>query len=225
MINNNKCLAVIPARGGSKRLKRKNIKLFNGKPLIAWSIYAAKNSSYIDEVVVSTEDIEIASIALSFGATVPYLRPIALSKDNVDSTKPVLEILNNYKEYSQIVLLQPTSPLRTPLDIDECIKLSVYNRGMPCISVTNLINDVNVLAHKHKDNRLSPFKLLNTDLVKINGAVYTSSSQYFKNHGTFMMEETMSFEMPKERSIDIDTILDFKIAEELFKIEKLNDTD
>ena len=141
MINNNKCIAVIPARGGSKRLKRKNIKQFNGKPLIAWSIYAAKNSNYIDEVIVSTEDKEIADLALSFGANVPYMRPVDLSKDNVDSTEPVLDILNNFLEYQQVVLLQPTSPLRTTLDIDKCIELSVYNKGVPCIAVTNLVND------------------------------------------------------------------------------------
>tara|TARA_B110000238_G_scaffold90718_2_gene99413 strand:+ start:1531 stop:2208 length:678 start_codon:yes stop_codon:yes gene_type:complete len=225
LINNSKCIAVIPARGGSKRLKRKNIKQFNGKPLIAWSIYAAKNSNYIDEVIVSTEDKEIADLALSFGANVPYMRPVDLSKDNVDSTEPVLDILNNFLEYQQVVLLQPTSPLRTTLDIDKCIELSVYNKGVPCIAVTNLVNDFSVLVNKDKNNIISQFTVKNDNLYKINGAVYTSASDSFKNNRTFMTKNTICYEMPKERSIDIDTILDFKIAEELFKIEQLNNVD
>ena len=225
MINNNKCIAIIPARGGSKRLKRKNIKQFNGKPLIAWSIYAAKNSNYIDEVVVSTEDKEIADLALSFGANVPYMRPTDLSKDNVDATQPVLDILNNFLEYQQVVLLQPTSPLRTTLDIDKCIELSVDNKGVPCISVTNLVNDFSVLVNKDKNNIISQFSVNSDNLYRINGAVYTSASDSFKNNCTFMTKNTISYEMPKERSIDIDTILDFKIAEELFKIGKLNNVD
>ena len=225
MINNNKCIAVIPARGGSKRLKRKNIKQFNGKPLIAWSIYAAKNSNYIDKVVVSTEDKEIADLALSFGAHVPYMRPKDLSKDDVDSNEPVLDILHNFTDYQQVVLLQPTSPLRTTLDIDKCIELSVYNKGKPCISVTNLVNDFSVLVNKDKNNFLSQYSVNKDNLYRINGAVYTSASYILIKNRTFMTKNTISYEMPKDRSIDIDTILDFKIAEELFKIGELINVD
>ena len=136
-----------------------------------------------------------------------------------------MDILNNFLEYQQVVLLQPTSPLRTTLDIDKCIELSVYNKGVPCIAVTNLVNDFSVLVNKDKNNIISQFTVKNDNLYKINGAVYTSASDSFKNNRTFMTKNTICYEMPKERSIDIDTILDFKIAEELFKIEQLNNVD
>ena len=107
-----KSIALIPARGGSKGILRKNIKLFNSKPLIYWSIQAALKSDYIDRVIVSTEDKEIAEIAKSYSAEVPFLRPKELAKDDSPGIDPVFHALEMLPEVEDLILLQPTSPLR-----------------------------------------------------------------------------------------------------------------
>ena len=216
MINKNKCLAVIPARGGSKRLKRKNIKSFNGKPLIAWSIIEAKKSKLIDSIIVSTEDQEIADIAIKYGALVPYLRPDHLAMDHIGATEPILEILENFHDIKQIVLLQPTSPLRLHQDIDECIKISTSNKGQPCISITELVYDTSILVLKDDKNIIHKYKN-NNNIFKINGAIYTSSTKNLIKYKTFITKDTIGYEMPINRSIDIDTIFDFQFAENIFK--------
>ena len=105
-----KTIALIPARGGSKGIKRKNIKLFNSKPLIYWSIKAGLESKYIDEVIVSTEDNEIAEIARSYSALVPFMRPQELAKDDSPGIDPVLNALEELPYVKDLILLQPTSP-------------------------------------------------------------------------------------------------------------------
>ena len=223
LINKKKCLAVIPARGGSKRLKRKNVKLFNGKPLIAWSIIEAKKSQYIDKIIVSTEDQEIAEVALSYGASVPYLRPISLSDDSVGATEPVLELLSNIGGYKQVVLLQPTSPLRLSKDIDACIKVSEDHEGTACVSICSLVHDPAVLFMKDKSNKISSYKQdYSSTICRINGAVYTSSSIFLQKHNTFITNNILSYEMPINRSIDIDTIEEFSLAENLMKLKSKN---
>jgi len=219
LINNNKCLAVIPARGGSKRLKRKNIKIFNGKPLIVWSILEAKKSKFIDTIIVSTEDQEIANIAIKYGALVPYLRPDYLSKDDVSATEPIIELLNNFQDFSQVVLLQPTSPLRLANEIDECIKISESNGGKACVSIAKLVHDPSVLVFKNKSNIINKYNYKNNNIFKINGAIYTASSKNLKISKSFITKDTIGFEMPIDRSIDIDTIHEFNLAEKIMKIE------
>jgi CMP-N,N'-diacetyllegionaminic acid synthase len=220
LINKKKCLAVIPARGGSRRLKRKNIKEFNGKPLIGWSIIEALKSKYIDRLVVSTEDEEIAEIAKSFGASVPYLRPSYLSQDDVGATEPILELLKNFNNYDQIVLLQPTSPLRLYKDIDACIKISNQQKGYPCIAVSEVVHDIGVLVTKDIKNKISLYKNKdNNKVLKINGAIYTSSAAILNKHKTFITNNALGYEMPIDRSIDIDTIHEFRLAENYMKSE------
>ena len=116
-------VALIPARGGSKGILRKNIKPFHSQPLIYWSIKAALNSKYIDRVVVSTEDKEIAEIARSFSAEIPFIRPKELAMDNTPGIDPVLHALHNLPDVHDLLLLQPTSPLRESRHIDEIFKL------------------------------------------------------------------------------------------------------
>ena len=127
MIGQQRLLAIIPARGGSKRLPRKNILDLSGKPLIAWTIEAALNSKYIDRIVVSTDDQEIANISIKHGAEVPFLRPKSLATDDASSIDTVINVLGEIEiidqHYEYIVLLQPTSPLRTEIDIDKAIEL------------------------------------------------------------------------------------------------------
>ena len=122
-------MAVITARGGSKGVPRKNIRDLSGKPLIAWSIEAAKNSGYIDRIIVSTEDTEIRDISLEYGAEVPFLRPKELAEDNSSSVDTVLHVIEKLeKDYNYtpdyILLLQPTSPLRNEVHIDDSIEAS-----------------------------------------------------------------------------------------------------
>ena len=129
MINNKRVVAIIPARGGSKRLPRKNVLPLAGKPLIVWSIEAALASVYIDKTIVSTDDAEIAEISRIAGASVPFMRPPELASDTATSADVVMHALdyldsqNDHYYYS--VLLQPTSPLRTNTDIDAALELCI----------------------------------------------------------------------------------------------------
>ncbi|MFA6339042.1 MAG: acylneuraminate cytidylyltransferase family protein [Candidatus Paceibacterota bacterium] len=132
MINNNIVIAIIPARGGSKRIPRKNIKELDGKPLLTHTISAAKNSQYIDRIIVSTDDKEIAQIALEHGAEVPFMRPTELAEDHVTDFplfEHLLQWLFNNENYKPniIVQLRPTSPLRETQHIDDAIELLVKN--------------------------------------------------------------------------------------------------
>lgn len=128
-----KNLAIITARSGSKGLKNKNIKLLNGKPLIAYSIEAAQKSNLFTEIMVSTDSEEYAEIALKLGAKVPFLRSKTNSEDNSGSWDVVMEVLKNYlkagQKYDTICLLQPTSPLRTYDDIDNGYKLLIEKKS------------------------------------------------------------------------------------------------
>ncbi|MBO6246248.1 MAG: acylneuraminate cytidylyltransferase family protein, partial [Anaerovibrio sp.] len=121
-----KNIAIIPARSGSKGLKDKNIKLMNGKPLLAYSIEAAKESGMFDEIMVSTDSPKYADIAIQYGAGVPFLRSAENSSDTAGSWDMVLEVLNNYqkigREFDTVCLLQPTSPLRLAKDISDAYK-------------------------------------------------------------------------------------------------------
>lgn len=130
-----KTLALIPARGGSKGIPRKNIKPIAGKPLIAWAIEAALRSRLLDAVVVSTEDEEIAEVARQRGAQVPFLRPPELAQSDTPGIDPVLHALEQLPEFDAVLLLQPTSPLRTTEDIDACIGLA---QDMPASSMVSV---------------------------------------------------------------------------------------
>ena len=131
MYKSKKILAIIPARGGSKGLPDKNIKLLYGKPLIGWTISQAKASKYIDEIFVTTDCLKIADVAEQFGIKVPFLRPKELATDSASSMDVVDHVLSYFKEegkhFDYIILLEPTSPLRKKDDLDVAIKLAVDN--------------------------------------------------------------------------------------------------
>ena len=132
-----KVLGIIPARGGSKGMPKKNIRPLLNKPLIAWTIEQALKSKYIDRVVVSTDDPAIARLAKKHGADVPFMRPDKLATDKAKSIDVVSHALLSLPEkYDYVVLLQPTSPLRTADDIDACVKLCMSKGGNSCVSVT-----------------------------------------------------------------------------------------
>lgn len=220
-----KVLAIIPARGGSKGLPRKNIRPLAGKPLIAWSIEAALEVHGIDECLVSTDDPEIAEVARAHGAQVPFLRPAELAADDTPGSAPILHALQTLDFRGTIVLLQPTSPLRTAADIRGALDL--HRPGLdPVVSVRQVEDKPNWMFRQEPGGRLrkflesEPLATRRQDLPPLlipNGAVYVADSVQFVETGSFFTERTLGYEMPRERSIDIDTELDLAMAETILQ--------
>ncbi len=227
MINNHSVIAIITARGGSKGLKNKNILPLAGKPLIAWTIDQAKNSKYIDKTVISTEDQNIAKICKKFGGDVPFLRPRELARDNTKIISVILNVLENIKDdFSILVLLQPTSPLRLSSDIDSCLDLMVRKKAPSCISICKSAKPIDwhfKLSEGGKIRKVFPKNILSTnrqDFAKSyipNGAIYAAHSKWLKLNNSFFHNATLGYEMPQERSIDIDDKIDFGFAEFLMQ--------
>jgi CMP-N,N'-diacetyllegionaminic acid synthase len=137
MINGKTILGIIPARGGSKGIPRKNLIIFGGKPLMAWTIEAGLQSHYIDRLILSSEDEEIIAVAREWGCEVPFIRPAELSRDDTPGIEPVIHAIKTLKtSYDYIILLQPTSPLRSAEDIDDCINYCIQAKAVSCVSVT-----------------------------------------------------------------------------------------
>ena len=238
MINGKQVLAIIPARGGSKGLPGKNIKLLCGKPLIAWSIEAANNCSYIDKVIVSTDYKNIAEISKQYNAEVPFLRPDELAADNsstVDVIFHAVDWLDKYQNYRPqfIVLLQPTSPLRKVEDIENAIRIIEDNKNDKKIRAIVSVCETdhhpwwsNILPEDGRmENFLKP-DILNKrrqDLpvfYRLNGAIYIAETDYLHKYNGFLGPDTFAYKMPRTRSIDIDSILDFELAERYIPMEK-----
>lgn len=229
MINDKKILAIIPARGGSKRLPRKNVLPLGGKPLIQWTIEAALSSSYIDDVFVSTDCSEIAKTAENCGLKIPYLRSALLSNDTASSVDVVLDVIKYYHSknvnYDLVMVLQPTSPLRTLQDIDSAIEMLESKSATGVISVTECDHSPLWCNTLPEDNSFDGFisKELSTkrsqDLptyYRLNGAIYLTECSHVKKHKTlFPKKNVYAFVMDKKHSIDIDDEMDFKIAETL----------
>lgn len=219
-------LAIIPARGGSKGVVRKNIKDLAGKPLIYHTIKAAKDSKYIDRIIVSTDDEEIAEVALKYGVEVPFLRPHELSTDNakaIDNYIYTIDRLNeaNNNTIEEFVVLQPTSPLRTSIDIDSAIKIFYRNNADTVISVVKAehpptwykkISEEGILVDYFTsvDNSLNRQETEVTYLP--NGAIFIFKYEALKKNNGYYNAKTYPYIMAHEKSVDIDTILDFKLA-------------
>ncbi|OME87131.1 acylneuraminate cytidylyltransferase [Paenibacillus sp. FSL A5-0031] len=226
MINNKKCLAIIPARGGSKGVPRKNIREIAGKPLIAWTIEEAKKSKYIDRLVLSSEDSEIMEIARIHGCDVPFVRPAHLAQDETSSMDMVFHVLNELPDYDYVVLLQPTSPLRSIEDIDGCIDVMLGLDAPSCVSMTEPEKSPYWMYTLQENHRLQPLipeeptASRRQDLRKayaLNGAVYAASVDLLVEAKSFVTNDTVAYIMPKNRSYDIDTEEDFLICDLLMK--------
>lgn len=222
MFKKKKILAVIPARGGSKGVPRKNIKFAGGKPLIAWMIEAAKKSEYIDRLILSSDDQEIIETAKSFGCEVPFIRPSELAQDDSASSDTVIHTLNKIPGYDYVMLLQPTSPLTTGEDIDGCIKLCIHSNAKSVVSVTKPDKSPYWMFKMGSHNILEPvlggkyLQKRRQDLPSIympNGAIYIAESHCFLDHKSFYSDSTAGYEMPQERSLDIDSDIDFALFE------------
>jgi N-acylneuraminate cytidylyltransferase len=227
MIDGLRVLAVIPARGGSKELQRKNVLPLAGRPLLAWTVRAALASVYLDRVVLSSDDPEIQEAARTEGCDVPFDRPADLALDTTSSMEVLKHALAHLPGYDMVVLLQPTSPLRETGDIDGCIKYCA--QGVPSVvSVVELDKSPHWIFKKTSDGCLQP--LLSDPMpvrrqdalpaYALNGAVYVARVAWLKDRRSFIGEATRSWEMPKERSIDIDTRLDMVIAEAIIAAGK-----
>lgn len=226
MYKNKTFLAIIPARGGSKRLPRKNILNLCGKPLIAWSVEAGLKSKYIDKVVVSSDDDAILSISNKFGAKT-IKRPDKLATDTATTFDAIKHTIENLEKYNYIVLLQPTSPLRDSQHIDEAIELLEEKKADAIISVCEMDHSPlwsNTLPEDGSMNNFLRDDVLNKrsqeleKYYRINGAIYIcKTDKLLENKGFFLKENIFAYIMNKESSIDIDEEIDFKMAEALLK--------
>lgn len=223
MIAGKSVLAIIPARGGSKGVPRKNIRNVGGKPLIAWTIEEAKKSKYIDRLILSSEDDEIISVAKLYGCEVPYKRPTEWAQDDTPGIKPVIHAIETLPEkYDYVILLQPTSPLRKAEDIDSSIALCNKESAKACVTVTEPDKSPFWMYTLDSKNKISPMLPLDgnitirQDLPKVyalNGAVYVSQTQWLLEKESFLTEETIAYPMVKERSLDIDTEFDLELVQ------------
>jgi len=221
-------LCIIPARGGSKGLPGKNIKLLCGKPLVAYSIEHARQSRLIDRIIVSTDDKKIANIAGRYGANVPFIRPKHLARDNSGTIDVLLHAINFLKKnerkiYDIIVLLHATTPLRTPSDVDNCIKLLVNKKCDSVFSVSeahrnpyfNMVElnrrGVPHLVKKgnYKSRQEAP------RVFDMNSSIYVWRTATLEKCRKTLLPESRIYIMPPERSVDIDDKIDFILAEAL----------
>ena len=225
-------IAIITARSGSKGLPNKNILPLDGKPLIAHTIIAAKESGMFDTVMVSTDSEEYAAIAREWGAEVPFLRSEENSSDKAGSWAVVREVLDEYKkrgeEFDTLTLLQPTSPLRNAEDIRNAYKLMEEKGAHSVVSVSEAL--VSPLSCY-----IIPPDLCMGDLVNranntrrqdtyhyVNGAIYTVRIDTFPEDNFIYDNTCYVYIMPEERSVDIDTALDFMLVETVIKYNKQN---
>ena len=220
-----KTLALIPARGGSKGISRKNVRPFAGKPLIAWTVEVALQCRCFDDVVVSTDDEEIAEVAREYGARTPFMRPTALAQDDTPSIAPVLHALEQLPGLDALVLLQPTSPLRTVEDIHDCLVLAEERAANSIVSVTQTDTHPYWMYRLSSQQRLealleAPEVTRRQDMPPVyalNGALYFARTEWLVNARRLVAAESLAFVMPPSRSVDIDTPLDWKFAEMLLR--------
>jgi CMP-N-acetylneuraminic acid synthetase len=231
-----KFLCVIPARGGSKRVPNKNIRDMDGEPMISYSIRVAQNTALFDDIYVATEDEEIRNIAQEYGATVPYLMPDDLCGDKVASHQPAQHLARSLSEegyeYHTLVLLQPTSPLRIPDDIQQGVEK--YNNGNYnfIVSVTHIDphyfhwameeNDDGYWNMHFGDEYLKERPLL-PDKYRPNGSIKIADIESLKQKGHFFGDKCGVIETPRRRSIHVGTEFEFEITESL--LERRNMTE
>ena len=218
-------LALIPARGGSKGIPRKNIRPFCGKPLLQWSIDVARESPSVDRVVVSTDDPEIAEIARACGAEVPFLRPVELANDTAPGIAAVLHALQQLPDVSDLLLMQPTSPLRSIEDVESIIALGQETDSDTVVSLTHSSKHPAWMYELSLDHALKPLMDIPEALCRqqlppvyvLNGALYLASRTLLERQRSFLTPRTLGYVMPLERSVDIDTMLDWKWGEFLMQ--------
>jgi CMP-N,N'-diacetyllegionaminic acid synthase len=220
-------LTVITARGGSKTIPRKNLSIVGGKPLIAWTIEAAKASPSLARILVSTDDEEIGEIARRWGAEVPFIRPAELAGD----TSPHIPVVQHAVRWVEaheggkpdgILLLQPTTPLRTSEDIEGAIRLMLEKGCDSVLSVCEAASHPYLTKRITKQGFIEDFSdtpegyLARQALppaYALNGALYLARRDVLMEEGTFQTGSTCAYIMPPERSLDIDTPWDLFLVD------------
>lgn len=233
----NKILGVIPARGGSKRVERKNIREVGGRPLVAHAIEQADESELLDRTIVSTEDDEIAEVAKSYGGEVPFKRPEELATDTAKGTDVVLHALDWFRkkgeEFDLVATIQATSPFRTPEDIDDAIGKLVDSEADSVVSVSEFSTPPVWAVTEDAEGYLSAYfeegylwvdettRSQDTpNLCHPNGAVFAAYvSEFYRQEG-FYTDHTIGYTMPRSRSLDIDEPFDLELAKAM--MEKLD---
>ncbi len=234
--DNMKLLGLITARGGSKRIPRKNVRDVAGKPLIAWTIEEACKSDLLSAVVVSTDDAEIANISVKFGAQVPFMRPASLAGDTTPHIECVLHALDSltslgYGFFDAVVLLQPTSPLRTVEDINGTIKVAMDTHAEAVVSVnestehpyfTRFLDDKSCLVPIVEQSLVYPLKQSLQPTYFINGAVYFNTVESLNKHNSFYPQHLQGYVMPPERSLQVDYEYELVMVDFLLSKQHLN---
>lgn len=218
-------IALITARGGSKSIPGKNIRMLAGRPLIAWTIEAALASKKISRVIVSTDDQKIARIAQKWGAEVPFMRPPELALDDSSSFSVAEHALSWLKENEgcspkYIMLLQPTAPLRTTADMDAAIRLALQRKAVAVVSVCQISHHPYIAKRILEDGTMLDFMKSNIPYLRrqalppvyvLNGAIYLNRCDVLLREKTFWPKGTQAYIMPQERSLDLDTLWDFRL--------------
>lgn len=233
MYNKNKLLALIPARGGSKGIKNKNIITLNGFPLISYSIKASLGSRYIDDTVVTTDSDEIASIAKRYGASVPFMRPSMLASDRAKTIDAVLHSIKMFekmgKYFDILVLLQPTQPLRTAEDIDKAIEMFFEKNKKGLVSVCPVEEHPILIRSIDENSNLTALLKKNStcrrqdmeDYYRVNGCIYINQIAGLSKETSFN-DNPVGFIMDRSHSVDIDEMKDLYIAEYYMRRDKSN---
>ena len=221
MFKGKKIIALIPARGGSKGVPGKNIRNLGGKPLLAWTIKAALAAKTIDRVVLSSDATEIIEVAEKYGCEVLFRRPAELSTDTASTKDVILHALHTIEEkFDYLVLLQPTSPLRTAHDIDSAVHLCDDNERKICVSVTEVEKTPYWMLSLNEEGCAKPL-FAKDEIPKrrqdaspfyiLNGAIYVIDCALFLEEKDLYAPGAAVWIMPKSRSIDVDTEEDFQI--------------
>lgn len=220
MIDGRKVLAVITARGGSKGLPGKNVADVAGKPMVAWSAIAARQSAHVDRIILSSDDDRIMAAARAVGCDIPFRRPAHLATDTSPVAETLIHALDTIDEaFDYLVLLQATSPLRVAADIDACLQLC-HRHDAPAVTVTET-KPPQWMFHLAADATLRPVVAADgppgrrQDLpptYMLNGAVYAAPVAQYRQTRDFIVAETRAHVMPRERSVDIDTMTDLLLA-------------
>ena len=219
-------LVIIPARGGSKGIKNKNKKKINGKPLVEWTIIEAKKIFDSKNILLSTDDSKIANIGIKNKIQVPFLRPKYISKDSTPGIKTIIHALKYFPNAKDILLLQPTSPLRSASDIKKMIAFYKKNKFSSVVSISLVMDHPRHMFFLGKNFILEKtFKFAKNynirqkyeNFFRVNGAMYISKKEWILKNKSVLTEDTAGFIMPPERSIDIDNKYEWNIAEFLLK--------
>jgi CMP-N-acetylneuraminic acid synthetase len=234
MYQGKKIMGFIPARAGSKGVPGKNIKPLAGKPLIVHTIEVAKASGIFDFLMVSTDGMEIASIAQKAGAEVPFMRPPDLATDDAKGIDVLHHAMdwckNHYKKFDWLMLLQPTSPLRSSEDIINACSLMEKRRGTAVVSVCEAEHHpwwCNTLPSDFCMDKFLHSEAIKTNrqdlpvFYRINGAIYLAEWDFICNRDSWYSPQTYAYVMPQERSLDIDSMIDFELVGVLMRQKKV----